>query len=93
MEKIFVARLLWKNRGIKLIDINISPHWVFNVHPSIMWFKKEYGNNHYHFNSSFVMQLFFYASFYVWVPEKKSHCHKLFHSPGDHITMADVGSY
>ena len=31
---------------------------------------------YYQFNSSFVMQLFFYGSFYVWVPGKKSCCHK-----------------
>lgn len=46
-NKIFEARLLRKYGGIKYIDIDSTPHRVFKVHPSTMWFEKERGNNHY----------------------------------------------
>jgi hypothetical protein len=46
-NKIFEARLLRKYGGIKFFDIDTTPHRVFKVHPSTMWFEKERGNNHY----------------------------------------------
>jgi len=46
-NKIFEARLLRKYGGIKFVDIDTTPHRVFKVHPSTMWFEKERGNNHY----------------------------------------------
>ena len=45
-SKIFEARLRRKYGGIKYIDIDSTPHRVFKVHPSTMWFEKERGNNH-----------------------------------------------
>ena len=44
-NKMFEARLLSKYAGIKFVDINITLHQVFKVHPSTMWFEKEHGNN------------------------------------------------
>ena len=39
-NKIFEARLLRKYGGIKFFDIDTTPHRVFKVHPSTMWFEK-----------------------------------------------------